>query len=301
MQPPEAVFRFIHDKITYEVLYVPAADGTPLYVNRVGSPDNPVILLANGIGVRWYGLHPLFKALSQHACVLGWDYRGMGGSVPLQSFHVNIVDHARDALTVLDALTNGRPVAALGWSMGVPVLVEAHRLNPHRFTRIVMAFGAPGRPFTWTFSPFVDFFIRASLSLAVRTPAVPYTLRAVLSRMEPQVRAFLYAIRFAGKRSSPELFRMCVEGVLANLLENYGRTLIGLSAHDGWDHLPHMQLPVMVYGGTADWVTPVSTMRKTARELPNANYREIPSASHFALIENHDGLIPEIIEFLLKP
>ncbi len=297
---PSAVSRFTHEDVSYEVLYVPAPDGTPLHVNRVGHPDGPVILLANGIGVRWYGLHPLFKALAPHACVLGWDYRGMGGSVPLQSGDVAIRDHAADALAVLDALAPGRPAAALGWSMGVPVLVEAHRLDPGRFSRLVMAFGAPGRPFVWTFSPLVDRLIRTSLQAAVSTPAAPYAVRAVLSRMEPQVRAFLYAIRFAGRRSSPELFRMCVEGVLANRLENYAHTLIGLCEHDGWDHLAHMRLPVLAYGGTADWVTPVAAMRKAARELPDAIYREIPDASHFALIENHEGLIPEIVDFLLK-
>lgn len=295
-----AASRFTHEGVCYEVFHVPAADGTPLHVNRVGSPDAPVILLANGIGVRWYGLHPLFRALSEHACVLGWDYRGMGGSVPLQSGHVDIVDHAADALAVLDALAPGKPAAALGWSMGVPVLVEAHRIAPHRFSRIVMAFGAPGKPFVWTFSPLVDRLIRTGLQAALATPAAPYTLRAVLSRMEPQLRAFLYAIRFAGRRSSPELFRMCVEGVLANRLENYGRTLIGLCAHDGWDHLPQMDLPVAAYGGTADWVTPVEAMRKAVQSLPNAVYREIPDASHFALIESHEGLIEEIAEFLLK-
>ncbi len=291
--------RFSFRGLDYESLSIPAIDGTPLHVERAGRPDGPVILLANGIGVRWYGFAPVFERLAPEACVLTWDYRGMGGSMPLQSDGLEIRDEAADALAVLDQLAPGRQVAALGWSMGVPVLVEAHRRDPGRFSRMVMAFGAPGLPFIHAFSPNIDKLIRSVLGLTLSRPEAPLLLRAVLSRMEPAVREFLYRIGFAGRRTDPELFRMCVEGVLANRLENYGRTLLGLCLHDGWDHLPSIDLPVWVAGGTADWVTPVAAMERTAALLPDATYHEIADASHFGLLENHPGLLDNIASFLL--
>lgn len=285
--------------LRYESLSVPASDGTPLHVERAGRPDGPVILLANGIGVRWYGFAPVFELLAPQACVISWDYRGMGGSTPLSSDRLEIPDEAADALAVLDALAPGRPVAALGWSMGVPVLVEAHRRDPGRFSRMALVFGAPGLPFVHAFSPAVDRLIRGVLGTALSQPAAPQLLRAALSRIEPAVREFLYTIRFAGRRTDPELFRRCVEGVLANQLEIYGRTLLGLCLHDGWDHLPDMRLPVWVAGGTADWVTPVAAMERTAALLPDATYHEVPEASHFGLLEDHPGLLDNLAGFLL--
>lgn len=290
---------FSFRELEYEALSVPSFDGTPLHVERAGRPDGPVILLANGIGVRWYGFAPLFERLAPEACVLSWDYRGMGGSMPLQSGQLEIRDEAGDALAVLDALAPGQKVAALGWSMGVPVLVEAHRRDPDRFSRMALVFGAPGLPFVHAFSPNIDRVIRSILGAAVSQPVAPLLLRAVLSRIEPVVREFLYHIRFAGRRTDPELFQMCVKGVLANRLENYGRTLIGLCRHNGWDHLPDMDLPVWVAGGTADWVTPVAAMERTAQMLPDSTYHEIPEASHFGLLENHPGLLDNLARFLL--
>jgi len=285
--------------LTYESLSVPAFDGTPLHVERAGRPDGPVILLANGIGVRWYGFAPVFERLAPDACVLSWDYRGMGGSTPLASDALEIPDQASDALAVLDALAPGRQVAALGWSMGVPVLVEAHRLDPARFSRLALVFGAPGLPFVHAFSPAIDRVIRGVLGTAVASPLAPLALQAALSRVEPVVREFLYRIRFAGRRTDPELFQRCVEGVLANRLEVYGRTLLGLCLHDGWDHLPDMRVPAWVAGGTADWVTPHPAMERTAALLPDATYHEIPGASHFGLLENHPGLLDNLARFLL--
>jgi pimeloyl-ACP methyl ester carboxylesterase len=291
--------RFTFRDLEYEILSVPSFDGTPLHVERTGCADGPVILLANGIGVRWYGFAPVFERLAPEARVIAWDYRGMGGSMPLQSDHLEIRDEAGDALAVLDALAPGERVAALGWSMGVPVLVEAHRRDPERFSRLALVFGAPGLPFVHAFSPAIDRLIRGVLGVTLSQPAAPLLLRAVLSRIEPVVREFLYRIRFAGRSTDPELFRLCVEGVLANRLENYGRTLIGLCRHDGWDHLPDMRLPVWVAGGTADWVTPVAAMERMAALLPESSYHEVPDASHFGLLENHPGLLDNLADFLL--
>ncbi len=288
--------------LSYDILYVPGDDGTPLAVYRTGPSDGPVVLLANGIGVGWYGMDPLARALTAAgACVLGWDQRGLGGSVPLCSPDVSMSAQAADVLAILEHFAPGQAVAAAGWSMGVPVLVETHRRINDRFTRLALLFGAPGRPFLETFSRPLEKLLVGLLGEALKHPALPLVLNGALNPLEPAVREFLYVIGFTGRRCDPELFEKCTRGVLSHNPETYGRTLLELCRHDGWDHLPHMKLPAYVTGGTADWVTPCPAMERTANLLPDARYEVIPDASHFALLENHPGLIGKITDFLANP
>src|SRR5574341_454485 len=121
-----------------------ASDGTRLWWRASGS-GSPAVALTDGIacaGFVWKHLEP---ALARSRRVLRWNYRGHGRSDPPRDpSRVAVEDHAQDLLSVLDAAGERQAVLA-GHSMGVQVVLEAHRHAPERVAGLLIVCGSPGR------------------------------------------------------------------------------------------------------------------------------------------------------------
>ena len=122
-------------------------DGTPIAVQVAGKEGAPVLLLANGLGATIRAYRFIVQRFSSTFRFVSWDYRGLHGSArPLRGYDgMTVEDHAQDAEAVLAHIGADR-FHALGWSMGVQVLLELYRRIGPRFDSLVLHNGVPGAP-----------------------------------------------------------------------------------------------------------------------------------------------------------
>ncbi len=76
------------------------------------------------------------------------------------------------------------------------------------------------------------------------------------------------------------------------------RTLDSLKDHSAWDHLPHIDVPVLVVGGEIDRFTPVWLSERMANHIPGSDYLFVPGGSHTAPLERATLVNDRIQHFL---
>ncbi|MBU1238506.1 alpha/beta hydrolase [Myxococcota bacterium] len=285
--------------IIYGSFVVPASDGTPIAVKRTGNLSRPAVIVANGVGVPWFGMHEIMAQLARHFCVYTWDYRGIGESEPVIRQDFSIERHAKDGLSVANWF-GLEQYSLVGWSMGVPVLLEMYRLDPGAATKLAFLYGAPGLPYVASMGRIGDRIFRSVLNGALKHRLVPVLLKKTMYRyFEPFVK-FLSVSGFTSSKVDPEIIRKNVRAVLDENTLYYGTTLLELGRHNGWDVLGSISVPALVVAGGKDWVTPEATMRKMAGAISGATYLVHPNASHFGVIEEREALWEPLLRLLMK-
>lgn len=271
-------------------------DGVLVAVHETGS--GPPLLFASGIGVRYRGVVPLVALLAKRHRVILWDYRCMGespfsGEMP----DMSIRRHAMDLLDIMDALeVSCAPL--VGWSMGVPVGLEAIRHSPGRFCSFGALFGSAGRPFERGFSAPVGWGLRRGFEALRRLP-FPSQVALDLARNVPDVAMQLMSgLSFVGRDVHREAFLAQVNGIAQTPKEPYFETLLQMDLHSAWEALPSLKLPVLLVAGGKDWLTPEATAREMARLIPDSELLVLPQATHFGLIEQPERIGKEILSFL---
>jgi pimeloyl-ACP methyl ester carboxylesterase len=277
---------------------IPSFDGTPLAVQVVDDHPGgaqPCLLLANGLGASIVAYRLLIERFRDRLRFACFDTRGLFGSGrPIGGARALGVDaHARDALAVADSL-GWRRFHALGWSMGVHVLVELGRVlrengAPERLETLVLHNGVAGHAF-------------ASLGghpavARVLAPAVPPVLdamqrfdgavakaTALLVHQPWLVPAFVRAGLVRDSIDRPT-FRAAAAGFAKLDVDTFTTILRHLGAHDAWDALPHIATPTVVVAGSDDRMTPLSSMERLARALPRGRIEVLPSGTHYAALE----------------
>jgi pimeloyl-ACP methyl ester carboxylesterase len=269
-------------------------DGTPIGFQIIGAAQGKPVLLANGLGADHTYYRKLIAALGATHRFFTWDYRGthssgrpMGGYATLR-----LEDHARDGLALLEHHALER-VPAIGWSMGVQVLLEMCRGRGDRFERLVLHNGVAGRP--WETIGGDGDLARA---LARRLGgSMPRALRAVqridgfasrvLTGAVGHAALVPTAIRvgMAHKDIDRETF-----GALAQVFGRldvhlYLEALVHMGQHDASDVLPHIACPTLVLAGTMDRLTPARAARAMAAAIPGAELQLLPGGSHYAALE----------------
>ncbi len=208
-------------------------------------------------------------------------------------------DHARDLLLVLDAAGERQAVLA-GHSMGVQVVLEAHRRAPERVAGLLLVCGSPGR--------ILDTFHDSSL------------LRSVFPYARALVEAFPEAARWAFRRLVPtELaywlgsrletnYRLIRREDLFPYLEEvsamdpglFVRMLEAASRHDAEPHLPQVDVPTLVVAGENDTWTPFWLSRQMAAAIPGAELLVLPGGSHVGPLEHPELLALRVEDFLRR-
>ncbi|MBN2724209.1 MAG: alpha/beta hydrolase [Deltaproteobacteria bacterium] len=282
--------------LKYELFGVPSNDGTSIAVQRCGDIHNPPLIIGNGIGVRYYGLHDLVKLLAKNFCVYLWDYRGIGDSTEVINEDFSIENHAMDALNIMDWFGHESYYAA-GWSMGVGVMLEMYRKNPFSIRKMAALFGSPGKPFRKNF--LFEKGFSGLLGFGSSHPWITWLVKKPLKMKKSALVRFLKKIGFASDRSDPYLFNLCVEGVLNTDSHVYAETLIGLGEHDGREVLQKISVPFYAAIGGKDWVTPAQSVKDAYNTVKNSQISFYPDASHFGIMEDHIRLNKELTSFFL--
>lgn len=134
-----------------EWLEVPVAGGSLSVARWVAqgpgqgsADDRPVVLAAHGITANALCFTDLAGALDDMTLVAP-DLRGRAGSGTLPAPY-GMLAHVDDLLRVLDALAPGRPVIAVGHSMGGFVMANLAARHPEAVERVVLVDGGYALP-----------------------------------------------------------------------------------------------------------------------------------------------------------
>lgn len=274
-----------------------APDGTRIAWSSAGA-GAPAVVLTDGIGCAGFIWRRLSPALAKRRRVLHWNYRGHGASDPPKDPARSTVDDCvADLFAVLDAAGEDRVVLA-GHSMGVQVVLEAHRRAPGRVAALLLLCGAPGR--------LLDTFHDTTV---LRT-ALPW-VRAAVDRWPELARgafralvtadvALEYALAFEVNRAL--LRREDLVPYFRDLSRVdpalFVRLLASASAHDATGHLKEIRAPTLVVAGVRDGFTPMHLSTAMHEAIRGSELLVLPGGTHVGPLEHPDLVAERVSAFL---
>ena len=272
-----------------------SADGTTIR-SWCSDGDGDPVLLCNGLGAPLAAWPGLVARYSGHR-VLSWDYRGLGGSRrPVDRARVRVEDHAADARAVLDAF-GVRSATLVGWSLGVNVAFELALKDPARVTGVLAVAGVPGGSFSSLFAPLgVPRPLRARMGHLSSwwLPVIGPLLPLVAAGLSPWEQTPSPADR--GGPASEAVRRGALIAVLREFAEHdwrwYRHLVAAVAAHAPLD-VSAVRCPVTFLAGRFDPFVDAVDLRRTARSLPTARYREL-AATHFLPLYYPELMLDEL-------
>ncbi len=277
-------------------------DGTPIGYQVLGREDGIPMLVANGLGGTWRTWSHFITAFSDTFRFIVWDYRGMFTSGrPIHGKEALSVAHqAKDAAALLEH-EGVDHFFAIGWSMGVQVLLELHRhLSPDRFRALILHNGVAGLPYNSVlhssklgavtpkalrFAQRFDGLVTKSVNFAVgQSLLVPALIRT----------GFLH------HDVDRAIFTDMVNGWRELDMHLYMDTLAALGVHDASDQLPRVRCPTVLIAGTHDAMTPMKAAENIVETIRDATMEVIPAGTHHAAFEQPELLNSLVTEFFQR-
>jgi pimeloyl-ACP methyl ester carboxylesterase len=274
-----------------------ARDGTRIAWATAGSGAPPV-LLTDGIGCAGFIWRRLAPALARRRRVLHWNYRGHGASDPPKDPERSTVDDCvSDLFTVLDAAGEQRAVLA-GHSMGVQIVLEAHRRAPERVAALLLVCGAPGRLLdTFHDTPVLRKLLPWIRNAMDRWPALA---RSAFRALVTADVAMDYALAFEVNRALVR--RADLVPYFRDLSRVdpavFVRLLASAAEHDATDHLPEIRVPTLVVAGVRDGFTPMHLSAKMHEAIPGSALLVLPGGTHVGPLEHPDLVEEHVTRFL---
>lgn len=273
-----------------------AGDGTRLFwgVRGVG----PAVVLNDGIGCDGFAWKYLQPHLAASHRVVHWHYRAHGRSgLPVDPARIDVVAHARDLLSILDALEIDDAIL-VGHSMGTQVALEGYRLAPKRVRALVLLCGSYGKV-TSTFhgSDVLKQVLPGLLDAVERRRGlaralwgrIPAKLAFHIARLSKEVDAL--AIR-------EEDFRPYMEHVASMDPKVFLGMLRYAGEHTAEDMLGRIDVPTLVIAGERDTFTPSVLAQHMSDAIPDAQMFLLRGASHAAPIEQPVAIQLRLDKFL---
>jgi pimeloyl-ACP methyl ester carboxylesterase len=258
--------------------------------------DGPAVLLCNGLGTppeAW----PRLVSRDSGYRVVGWYHRGLGGSErPADAARVRVEDHTDDARAVLDAF-DVEAAAVVGWSLGVNVAFELALEDPERVEGVLAVAGVPGGSYSSLFATYgVPRPLRAPLGrwgsrvLPVVGPLLPVLLASV-----PPWHDLLAPAATRGparEAAHPGALGAVVREFARHDWAWYRHLSVALADHAPLD-VSGVRCPVTFLAGRFDSLVDVADVRKAARSVPGARYREL-LGTHFLPLQYPEVMLAEL-------
>lgn len=276
-------------------------DGTPIGYQIVGDPKKPAFLLANGLGGTFRAYRFVIDRFIDDFCFYCWDYRGLYTSGrPLAGAAALSVDaHAADGAAILDA-EGIQDCVALGWSMGVQVLVEMQRRYHARFRGLLLHNGLAGSPYETLGNTTVFRHIAAPVLRTLQR------MDGLVTKVTRSAVDFPYFVPLtvhlgaAHAELDRAVFLDVARGFKQLDMHLYLELLKKLGEHDGWSLLPKINVPTLLLSSSNDFMAPPSAMRRMAESIPNAELAVINGGSHYAAVEFPELVNRHLEAFLLR-
>ncbi|AQR63030.1 hypothetical protein BZG35_16220 [Brevundimonas sp. LM2] len=287
---------------------VDGVDGASLYVESVGVPGAPTLILTHGWGMDSTIWNYAKAALGRRYPVMAWDLPGVGRSkagapngVSLSAFAANLrtlilsvdgpvvlVGHSIGGMTI-QTVARDYPELLGGKVIGA-VLVNTTHINPLR---------------TIVFSPLAQ-----ALRIPLLIPLFRLTMllqplawlmgwQSYLSGMAHVANRIGFG-RFVTRSQLDHTTLLAIRnppGVLA-------RGNLAMFEWDATAALPTIPIPVLVLGGTVDIVTKLEASQTIARLIPHARLEVVEGVNHMGFLERADlynAAIAEFADDLAKP
>ncbi len=274
-----------------------AADGARIAWSSRGR-GAPAVVLTDGIGCAGYVWRELAPALARTRRVLHWNFRGHGRSDPPRDLaDATIAACVDDLFAVMDAAGEQQAVLA-GHSMGVQVVLEAHRRAPERVAGLALVCGAPGRVLdTFHDSRLLGRVFPLAKALFERFPAVAASgFRAVVKSEVAMEYALAFEVnRALVRREDLQAYFDDLAGVDARV---FVRLLESAAAHDASGHLRHIRAPTLVVAGEKDAFTPMRLSVKMHEEIAGSELLVLPGGTHVGPVE-HPELVADALRAFL--
>ncbi len=239
------------------------ADGVRLAYEAIGSGE-PLVLISGQSGDRhvWDNIRYDF---ADRYRVITFDHRGTGDSDKPEDPPYTTRGFARDAITILDALSIAR-AHVYGVSMGGRVAQMLAIDHPRRVGALVLGCTTPGN---------AHGIRRSAEADAVLSDPPPEREQYFWSLLDFLVTPQWAAANAAMVESWRQRFH-------EDRLPGYASRLHFLASegHDAWEVLPAITAPTLVIHGGDDRLNPTANAQLLAERIPNAELHIIPGARH---------------------
>lgn len=278
-----------------DVLEVP--DGARIYF-QVHGEGEPGMVLCDGLGCDGFVWKYLLPDLAARFRVLRWHYRGHGKStVPEDRDKVGMLYTCEDLDRVM-AHVGMEQAVIFGHSMGVQVALEFQRRYPQRCVGLSLLCGSYGNVLDTFHDDTVlkrAFPLLKKLIEAFPQPAARLTRMALSTEI---------AIRVAleTEMDKQRIRREDVVPYFDHLSKMdpviFVRSLDSLAEHSAWEHLPHIEVPVLIVGGEKDSFTPLWLSRRMADAIPASELVIVPNGTHTVPLEQPALVSDKVMGFI---
>lgn len=223
-----------------------------------GGDSGPVFLLLHGIGMGRCYFEDLSEALATAGSVIALDLPGFNDS-PEPDRPLSFPEQA-DLVAKFLRERVGRPVVAVGHSMGTQVVAELAVRHPQLVEHVVLI------------APTVN---------AKERSAAKQVWRMLQDLAGEHPKVFVTGLRLYAK-SGPRWFLIKFREMLGHHIE---------------DVAPKIAAPTLVMRGERDKVCPRDWVESVARQIPNSTMQEVPGRSHEAMITSAEPVAQMILDF----
>jgi pimeloyl-ACP methyl ester carboxylesterase len=281
---------------------VKTPDGRQLSTQTYGDPDGKPVFLLHGTPGSRLGPHPRGAVLHRLGIqLIAFDRPGYGESDRHQRRRV--ADAAADVLTIADAYGLEK-FAVVGRSGGGPHALACAALLPNRLTRAAVLVGLAPRG-----ADGLDWYDGMTESNILEHTAAAKGYEGVAALTEAAadaVRADPASLLASLQPEMPDSDRRVVadRGIRSMLLETYAEALRtsshgwiddALAFYSPWGFDPAtITVPVLLWHGAIDNLSPVSHARWLADRIPNAAVVVQAGAAHFGALD----VLPDILRWL---
>jgi 3-oxoadipate enol-lactonase len=246
---------------------------------RNGKTPRRTMVLSHALGCDLTMWDQLANALSEDSRVIVYDHRGHGSSDAPDGPY-SMADLADDAARLLRELDTG-PVTWIGLSMGGMVGQELALRHPSLVAALVLAN-------TTSSYPAAAQAMWEQRIATVRDGGLAAIADAVMGRY------FHQGFR-AERVATVDRFR---RRLLTTGPEGYVACCAAVAGVNTTARLPGINVPALVIAGELDAGTPPAMAEELAKQLPRAQLRVIPEASHISAVEQPAAFAALVQEFL---
>lgn len=276
---------------------VTTPDGASLAVHRLHDGDTtPAVLFAHATGFHGRCWQPVADELGRHSTAP--DFRGFGDSTPPAGWTVDWYGYGADAVAAADRLVDatGGPVVGVGHSMGGAALTMAALDEPALFAGLVLFEPIVMPPVPPRQSPVPTNHL-AEGARRRRAAFASYAVARTNFGSKPPMDAFTAAsleayVRFGlAPGDDGQVHLKCTP-------EHEARTYETGGAHDTFDRLGQLRVPVRYLSGRVEPGQPSAVTELLAARTPGAAYHRLEHVGHFGPMEDPAALAAEIARFI---
>ena len=249
------------------------------HVEIIGQ-GQPLVMI-HGWGIHSGVWQPLIKRLSAKYMLYLVDLPGMGGSRPIEPYHLHAM--ADEVAEVIPGVSD-----VLGWSLGGLVAQRIELNQPDRIRRLVLVSATPKFVNTPDWQTGVD-----PANFSAFAESVNHDYKATILQF-----LTLQCMQADDRRSTIKQLRASFELKPTPTQATLQRALRVLLEADLRAEIPNIRKPTLLIHGDRDTLAPVQAAHWMMQHLPMGYLRVISGAAHAPFLSHSEQFIEALNQFL---